>query len=58
MKCLRRVFRVPIRDRIWNEDIRRRVVVLSDQSGGVEKCVQRWFGHVECIDGERMAKRI
>ena len=27
-------------------------------SGRVEKCAQRWFGHVERMDGERMAKKI
>ena len=49
---------VTIRDRIRNEEIRRRVGVLNDLSGRVEKCVLRWFSHVERMDGERMAKTI
>ena len=32
--------------------------MLSDLSGGVEKYVLRWFGHVERLDGKRMAKNI
>ena len=32
--------------------------MLSDLSGRVEKCVLRWFGHVEHMDGEKMAKKI
>ena len=32
--------------------------MLGDLSGRVEKCVLRWFGHVERMYGERMAKKI
>ena len=32
--------------------------MLIDLSGRVEKCVLRWFGHVEYMVGEKMAKRI
>ena len=32
--------------------------VSRDMVGRVESCVLRWFGHVERMDGERMAKRI
>ena len=53
MKCLMRKYGVKIRDRIRNEEIRRRVGVLSDQSGRMEKCVLRWFSHVERMDGEK-----
>ena len=31
---------------------------MRDQAGRVENCVLRWFGHVEHMDGERMARRI
>ena len=43
---------------IRHEEIRRTVGVLSDLSGRMEKCALRWFGHVERMDGARMAKRI
>ena len=39
-------------DRIRNEEIRRRIGVLSDLAGRVEKCVLRWFGSVERMEGE------
>ena len=38
---------------IWEE-----VGVMRDLAGRAENCVLRWFGHVERMDGERMAKRI
>ena len=34
-------------DRTSHGETRRRVRVQSDLSGRVEKCVMRWFGHVE-----------
>ena len=45
-------------DRIRNGVIREEVGVMRDQAGRAENCVLRWFGHVERMDGERMAKRI
>ena len=45
-------------DRIRNDVIRGDVGVMRDLAGRVESCVLRWFSHVECMDGERMAKRI
>ena len=32
--------------------------MMRDLAGKTDNCVLRWFGHVECMDGERMAKRI
>ena len=32
--------------------------VQNKLSGRVENCVLRWFGHVERMDDERMAKRV
>ena len=58
IKCLRRICCITIGDRIRNEEIRRRVGELSDLSGRVEKCMLRWFGHVERVDGESMVKRV
>ena len=58
MKCLRKMCGVTVMDRIRNEVIREEVGVMRDLAGRAESCVLRWFGHVECMDGERMAKRI
>ena len=32
--------------------------MLNDLLGRMEKCVLRWFGHVEHMDGERIGKKI
>ena len=45
-------------DRSRNEVIRGDIGVTRDLAGRVENCVFRWFGHVEFMDGERMARRI
>ena len=58
MKCLRRICGVTIRDRIRNEEIRRRVGVENDLSGRVERCVLRWYRHVERMNDDRMAKMV
>ena len=57
MKCLRKMCGVTVMDRIRNDVIRGEVGVMRDLVGRVENCVLRWFGHVERMDGERMAKR-
>ena len=38
--------------------IREEVGVMRDLAGRAENCVLSWFGPVERMDGERMAKRI
>ena len=45
-------------DRIRNVLIREEVGVIRDLAGRAESCVPRWFGYVERMDGEIMAKRI
>ena len=32
--------------------------MMRDLAGRAENCVLMWFGHVERMDGERMARRI
>ena len=49
---------VTVKDRIRNEEIRRRVEVQVDLPGRAEKCTLRWFGHVERMNDERSAKRV
>ena len=58
MKCLRKMCGVTVMDRISNDVIRIEVGVMRDLAGRVEICVLRWFGHIEHMDSERMAKRI
>ena len=58
MKCLRSICGVTMRDRIRNEEIRSRVDVQNDLSGRVGRCVLRWFGHIERMSEERVAKRV
>ena len=53
MKCLRSICDVTVTDMIKNEEIRRRVKVQVDLSGRVERCVLRWFGHIERMNDER-----
>ena len=45
-------------DRMRNEVVREEVGVMRDLAGRADNCVLRWFGHVERMNGERMAKRI
>ena len=58
MKCLRKMCGVTVMDRIRNGVIRGEVGVMRDLASRAENCLLRWFGHVERMDGERMAKRI
>ena len=36
--------------RIRKEEIKRRLGVQNKLTGRVDKCVMRWFGHVEGMD--------
>ena len=56
-RCSRSVFGVTNKDRIEKGEIRR-VGLQTKLSDRVEKYGLRWFGHVEGIGGERMAKFI
>ena len=57
-KCLRKICGVTVMDRIRNEVIREEVGVGRDLASRAENCVLRWFGHVEPMDGERIARKI
>ena len=46
------------RDRIRNEENRRRVGVQVHLSERTERCDLRWFGHFERMNDERIAKRV
>ena len=51
-----RICGVTIKDRIRNEEIRKRLGLLSDLSSRVDRWLLKWFGRVERLDGERMVK--
>ena len=58
MSCLRSMCGVTRLDRITNEEIRRRVGVEVELSERVNRSVLRWFGHVERMSEERMARKV
>ena len=58
MSCLGSMCRVTRRDRVKNEEIRRRCWLQRSLSGRGEAAVLRWFGHVERMEGERLVKKI
>ena len=58
MNCLRNMCGVSRRDRVRNEEVRRRVGVESELAERVKGRVLSWFGHVERMSGERMTKRV
>ena len=58
MRCLRSMCGVTRRDRIRNEEIRRRTGVTRELSGRADQSVLRWFGHVERMEESRLVKKI
>ena len=58
MRCLRSMCGVTRRDRVRNEEVRRRTGVTRELSGRAEQSVLKWFGHVERMDENRLVKRI
>ena len=58
MRCLRSMCGVTRRDRIRNEEVRRRTGVTRELSGRADQSVLRWFGHTERMDEDRLVKRI
>ena len=58
MKCLRSMSGVTRLDRIRNEEVRRRTGVVKELSVRADQRGLRWFGHMERMDEERLAKRV
>ena len=56
VELLRRICGVRLADQIHNEEIHRMADTSEDFTG--KKIVVSWFGHVERMGDERMAKRI
>ena len=58
MGCLRSMCCLTLRDRVRNEEVRRRAGVERKLSSRVDQSVLRWFGHMERMDDGRLAKRV
>ena len=58
MKCLRSLVGVSRMDRVGNEEVRRRAGIERELVSRADKRVLRWFGHVERMDENRMARRV
>ena len=58
MKCLRSMCGVNRRDRVRNEEVRRRVGIQETLSERMDRRVLSWYGHIERMDDDRLTKRI
>ena len=58
MNCLRNICGLRRIDRVPNVEIRRRCGKNVSVSQRIDQGVLRWFGHVERMGDERMAKRV
>ena len=58
MRCLRSMCGVTRRNRVRNEEVRRRTGVMRELSGRADQSVLRWFGHIERMDEDRLVKRV
>ena len=58
MKCLKSLVGVSRMDRFRNEEMRRRAGIERELASTADQRVLRWFGHVERMDENRMARRV
>ena len=58
MKCFRNLVGESRKDRVRNEEVRRRAGIEMELSSRADQGVLRWFGHVERMDDYRMARRV
>ena len=58
MSCLRRMCGVTLRDRVRNEEVRRRCGIEKKLSVKGEESVLRFYGHMERMDDERLTKKV
>ena len=58
MKCLRSLVGVSRMDRVRNEEVRRRSGIERELASRADQRVLRWFGHVERMDDNHMARRV
>ena len=58
IKCMRSLVGVSRMDRVRNEEVHRRAGIERELANRADQRVLRWFGHVERMDGYRMARRV
>ena len=58
MKCLRSLVGVSRMDRVGNEEVSNRAEIERELASRADQGVLRWFGHVERMDENRMARRV
>ena len=58
MKCLRSLVGVSRMDRVRNKEVRRRDGIERELAIRADQRVLRWFGYVERMDENRMARRV
>ncbi|GBP62830.1 hypothetical protein EVAR_44684_1 [Eumeta japonica] len=58
MRSLHSMCGVSRKDKCRNSDIRKRCGLKEDVVTGVDKCILRWFGHLERINGNSLSKQI
>ena len=56
MTCWRSLVAVLRRDRVRNEEVRKRAGIETELASRADQRVLRWFGHVERMDEYRMAE--
>ena len=58
MKCLRSLVGVSRMDRVRNEEVCSRAGIERELASRADQRVSRWFGHVERIDENLIARRV
>ena len=58
MKCLRNLVGVSRMDRVRNEDVRMKGIIVRELASRAYQRVLRWFGHVERMNEYHMARRV
>ena len=58
VKCLKNLIGVSRMNRVGNEEVRMRAGIERKLASRAHQRVLRWFGHVESIDEDRMARRV
>ena len=58
VKCLRSLVGVSRMDRVRSEEVRRRAGIEMELASRADQRVLRWFGHLERMDENHIARRV